>query len=53
MYTTFASATLIVLGVVITVLGLILAGEIVMAGLGLASVLAGGLLGVADRRIGR
>ncbi len=51
MYTTFASGTLIVLGVVITVLGFVLAANLVMATVGLVSVLAGGLLGLADRRL--
>jgi hypothetical protein len=50
MYTNFASATLIVLGVVITVLGFLLAGSLPTVVVGLGSVLAGGLLGLADRR---
>jgi uncharacterized membrane protein len=49
MYANFASATLIVLGAVIAVLGFILAGELVMVVTGLASIFAGGLLGVAAR----
>jgi uncharacterized membrane protein len=50
MYTNFASATLIVLGVVIAILGFLLAGNLQMVVIGLLSVLAGGLLGLADRR---
>ena len=50
MYTSFASGTLIVLGVVITVLGFLVAGNLLMAVVGLVSVLAGGLLGLAERR---
>jgi len=50
MYTSFASATLIVLGVVIAVLGFLLAGNLAMVVVGLLSVLAGGLLGLADKR---
>ena len=51
MYTNFASGTLIVLGVVITVLGFLLAASLVMAVVGLVAVLAGGLLGLAERRV--
>ena len=51
MYTSFASGTLIVLGVVITVLGFLLAANLFMAIVGLVSVLAGGVLGRADRRL--
>ena len=46
MYTNFASATLIVLGVVIAILGFLLAGNLQMVVIGLLSVLAGGLLGL-------
>jgi uncharacterized membrane protein len=49
MYANFASATLIVLGAVIAVLGFILAGELVMVVTGLAAIFAGGLLSVASR----
>ena len=49
MYTNFASGALIVIGVVIAVLGL-LGGNLVLLVIGLASVLAGGALGLADRR---
>lgn len=50
MYTNFASATLIVLGVVIAVLGFLLAGNLAMVVIGLLSVFAGGLLGLAGTR---
>jgi hypothetical protein len=50
MYTGFAAGTLIVLGVVITVLGLLLAGNILMVVIGLLAVLGGGLLGTLERR---
>lgn len=49
MYTNFASGALIVIGVVIAILGL-LGGNLVLLVIGLASVLAGGGLGLADRR---
>jgi hypothetical protein len=49
MYANFASGTLIVIGVVIAILGL-LAGNLVLLVIGLVSVLAGGALGLADRR---
>lgn len=50
MYATFASGTLIVIGVLLAVLGVLSAGNMVMVVIGLVSILAGGLLGVADRR---
>jgi uncharacterized membrane protein HdeD (DUF308 family) len=51
MYANFAAGTLIVLGVLITVLGLFAAGEMLVVVVGLAAVLAGGMLGaVAARR---
>ena len=50
MYTQFASGTLIVLGVLIAVLGLFAAGSPVLMAMGLVSVLAGGLLGLAEVR---
>ena len=49
MYANFASATLIVLGAVIAVLGFLLAGELVMVVTGLAAIFAGGVLSVAGR----
>ncbi|HEX2884562.1 MAG TPA: hypothetical protein VHQ42_08305 [Candidatus Limnocylindria bacterium] len=51
MVTNFAAGTLIVLGVLLAVLGLFAAGEMVVVAIGLASVLAGGLLGLAERRL--
>jgi hypothetical protein len=51
MYTNFASATLIVLGVVIAILGFLLAGNLAMVVIGLLSVFAGGLLGLAGTRL--
>jgi hypothetical protein len=53
MYASFASATLIVLGAVITVLGFLLAGNLFMAVTGLLSIFAGGLLGILERRVAR
>ena len=47
------SATLIVLGAVITVLGFLLAGNFIMALTGLLSIFAGGLLGILERRVAR
>jgi hypothetical protein len=49
MYTNFAAGTLIVIGVVIAILGL-LAGNLVLLVIGLVSVLPGGAVGLADRR---
>ena len=50
MYTSFAAGTLIVLGAVITVLGFLLLGNIVMVVVGLLAVFGGGLLGKLERR---
>jgi hypothetical protein len=50
MYANFASGTLIVIGVLLAVLGVLAAGNMIMVVIGLVSILAGGLLGVADRR---
>jgi hypothetical protein len=50
MYTGFAAGALIVLGVVITVLGFLLAGNILMVVIGLLAVFGGGLLGTLERR---
>ncbi|HEU5324718.1 MAG TPA: hypothetical protein VFV59_02440 [Candidatus Limnocylindria bacterium] len=50
MVTDFAAGTLIVLGVLIAVLGLFAAGDLVFVLAGLASVFAGGLLGLLGRR---
>lgn len=48
-YASFAAATLIVLGVLITVLGFLLAASMLMVVIGLGSVLAGGMLSVANK----
>ena len=53
MYTNFASAALIALGVVITVLAFVLAGNVALVVVGLLAVFAGGLLGLLDRRPAR
>ena len=51
MYASFASASLIVLGAVITVLGFLLAGNFLMVLTGLVSIFGGGLLGILERRV--
>ena len=51
MYSSFASGTLIVLGVLITVLGFIGAGSMAWVGIGLGAILAGGLLSLLERRV--
>ncbi|MGH2444863.1 MAG: hypothetical protein ACRDGD_02305 [Candidatus Limnocylindria bacterium] len=53
MYTNFASATLIVLGVLIAILGFILGGSLLAVVIGLVSVAVGGVLGLLDRRFAR
>ncbi len=50
MHTNFAAGTLILLGVLITVLGLFAAGDMLIVGVGLAAVLAGGVLGAVAAR---
>ena len=50
MYANFASAALIVLGAVVAILGFILAGELIMVAVGLASIFAGGVLAIAGRQ---
>jgi hypothetical protein len=50
MLATFAAGTLIVLGAVFAVLGLILAGSLPLVALGLGSVAVGGLVSAAARR---
>lgn len=47
---TFASGTLVVLGAVFAILGFLLAGSLEMAGIGLVSVAAGGMLGILAER---
>jgi hypothetical protein len=46
----FASGTLVVLGVLLTVLGIFAAGSVELIAIGLAAVLAGGILGVFARQ---
>lgn len=53
MSTSAPVATLVILGAVITVLGLFAAGNIAVIALGLAAILAAGLLEVATARIAR
>lgn len=50
MSSTAPVTVLVILGVLIAVLGLFVAGNIVMVALGLVAVLAAGLLGVAAGR---
>jgi hypothetical protein len=50
MYANFAAGTLIVLGALITVLGLFAAAEMLVVIVGLAAVLAGGMLGAVAAR---
>jgi hypothetical protein len=53
MYATFASATLIVLGVLLTVLGVFAAGNVSYLLIGLGAIAVGGFLGVLERRVNR
>lgn len=50
MYTSFASGTLIVLGVLLAVLGLFTGGAVLLVLIGLGSITVGGLLGLLERR---
>jgi len=49
--TSFAAGTLIVLGVLLTFLGLFAAGDLGFVLAGLGSVAGGGLLGLFERRV--
>jgi hypothetical protein len=51
MYTSFASATLIVLGVLLAVLGVFAGGAPLFVLIGLGSIAVGGILGLLERRI--
>ncbi len=51
MTTSFAAGTLIVLGTLLTVVGLFVGGNLVLMGLGLAAIAVGGMLGLLDRRV--
>jgi hypothetical protein len=50
MMTSFAAGTLIVLGVLLTVLGLFAAGNMLIVLVGLGAVAVGGILGLLDLR---
>jgi hypothetical protein len=50
MATDLAAGALVVLGILIAVLGLLAAGDMIVVVAGLASVFAGGLLGLLGRR---
>ncbi|MGH2428646.1 MAG: hypothetical protein ACRDGV_07125 [Candidatus Limnocylindria bacterium] len=50
MVSTFASGTLVVLGVLFAVLGLLLAGSLEVSGIGLLAILAGGMLAMIQER---
>lgn len=51
MITSFAAGTLVVLGVLLAVLGLLAAGDMRVVLLGLGAIAVGGLLGLLDRRV--
>jgi hypothetical protein len=53
MLTNFAAGTLIVLGVLLTVLGVFAGGSVPFTLIGLAAVAVGGVLGLLDRRLTR
>jgi len=53
MYSSFAAGTLIVIGVLITVLGFLGGGYMAWVGLGLAAIFGGGVLSLVERRIAR
>jgi hypothetical protein len=53
MLTNFAAGTLIVLGVLLTVLGVFSGGSVPFTLIGLAAVAVGGVLGLLDRRLTR
>jgi hypothetical protein len=50
-YSSFAAGTLIVLGVLITVLGFLGGGHLDFVGLGLAAIFGAGVLSLLERRI--
>jgi hypothetical protein len=52
-YSSFAAGTLIVLGVLITVLGFLGGGHLAFVGLGLAAIFGAGVLSLLERRIAR
>jgi len=53
MLTSFAAGTLVVLGVLITVLGFLAGGHITFVGIGLAAVFGAGVLSLLERKISR
>ena len=53
MLASFAAGTLIVLGVLITVLGFLAGGHIAFVGVGLAAVFGAGVLSLLERKIAR
>jgi hypothetical protein len=48
--TSVAAGTLIVIGAILTALGVFAGGSIAWAAIGLLAIAAGGVLGLADRR---
>ena len=53
MYASFAAGTLIVLGAVLAVLGMLLAASVGLVLIGLGSVAVGGFISLLDRRLVR
>ena len=53
MYSSFAAGTLIVLGVLITVLGFLGGAHLEFVGLGLGAIFAAGVLSLFERRLAR
>jgi hypothetical protein len=53
MYANFASGTLIVLGVLLTVLGFLGGGNVTFTIIGLVAVAMGGVIGLLERRVNR
>ena len=53
MYVSFAAGTLIVLGVLITVLGFLGAGSVAWVGIGLGAIFGSGVLSLLERRASR
>lgn len=52
MYANFAAGTLIVLGVLLTVLGFLAGGSITFTLIGLGAIGFAGMLGILDRHVG-
>lgn len=51
MYANFAAGTLIVLGILITLLGLLAAGSMLVVLIGLGAIAMAGILSVLERRV--